>query len=268
MTGASTAIPSLDAYQLRLPTYEGPLDVLLRLIEREQLAISEVSLLAVLDQFIAFTRSLDSPAPEVVAEFAPVAGRLSVLKSRALLPRPVSVTEEFEEIDLVRQLEEYRAIKLATEHLADRHRQGKGGYAPGDGIVLPISEPPRIVPLPPVALTKAVGRWLARLPRTPTSHVQIRVVSLREMISRVFAALEGNRQTSFETLRASCISRQEVIVAFLSVLALMRRQAIAASQDELFGIISLVRTGTSTTIEPSSGSIVATATIEPEQHRA
>lgn len=268
MTGASAAIPTLDAYQLRLPTYEGPLDVLLRLIEREQLAISDVSLLAVLDQFIAFVRSLDSPAPDVVAEFATVAGRLSVLKSRALLPQPASVEEEPAEIDLVRQLEEYRAIKLAMEHLADRHRQGNGGFAPGDGIALPIPELPRIVPLPSVALTRAVGRWLARLPQRPTALVPVRVVTLREMISKVFAALEGNRQTSFETMRADCANRQEVIVAFLSILALLRRQAITANQIELFGIISLARSSSASVIETPSGSNGPQPMPEPERLRA
>lgn len=115
---------SLDAYQLRLPVFEGPLDVLLRLIEREQLPISQVSLLAVLDQFLAFTRQIEAAHPEVVAEFAVVAGRLSLLKSRALLPRPVKAPDEADVPDLVRQLEEYRVLKSAATLLGERQQTG------------------------------------------------------------------------------------------------------------------------------------------------
>ena len=88
MTQSLGMTATLDAYQLRLPSFEGPLDVLLRLIERDQLAISEISLLAVFDQFMAHLDALEAAAPEAIAEFLMVAGRLSVLKSRALLPAP------------------------------------------------------------------------------------------------------------------------------------------------------------------------------------
>src|ERR671921_2166189 len=108
---------TLDGYQLRLTSFEGPLDVLLRLIERDQLAISEISLLAVFDQFLAHLDTLEADAPDAIAEFVLVAGRLSVLKSRALLPRPAKPFEVFDEIDLVHQLEAYRAVKAAAELL-------------------------------------------------------------------------------------------------------------------------------------------------------
>ena len=108
-------VATLDGYQFRLPSFEGPLDVLLRLIERDQLAISEVSLLAVFDQFLAHLDRLEAEAPDAIAEFVLVAGRLSVLKSRALLPRPAKPLEEPDEIDLVMQLEAYRAVKAAAD---------------------------------------------------------------------------------------------------------------------------------------------------------
>lgn len=244
----SPARPSLDAYQLRLPAFEGPLDVLLRLIEREQLPISDVSLLAVLDQFLEFVRSLESPAPEVVAEFAAVAGRLSVLKSRALLPRPATKVEEQDESDLVRQLEEYRAVKVAAEHLAERQRAGNGGFARGESIGCPAPALPRLVPQPPVSITRAVTRWFTRLPAKPISIAPIRVVTLREMISRIFAALDRENGITFDDVRRSGSSRQETAVAFLAVLTLVRRQVISATQPGLFGPILLARTATPTTL--------------------
>lgn len=241
MVDARSATATLDGYQLRLPMFEGPLDVLLRLIERDQLPVSELSLLAVLDQFMAYLQELEAPSPDVIADFASVAGRLSVLKSRALLPRPPRGEEDDEEIDLVRQLEEYKAVKLAAEMLATRHRDGSGGFGRGEGVALPAAGPPKLVPQPPVSLTHAVVRWLSRLPEKPVQIAARRVVTIREMISRIFSALDGDRQVTFGGIRAVCESRQDVAVAFLAILTLIRRQAVVATQDELFGSISLER---------------------------
>ncbi|MBL8126141.1 MAG: segregation/condensation protein A, partial [Chloroflexia bacterium] len=100
MATAAPATPLLHDYQLRLPAYEGPLDVLLRLIEGQQLPISDVSLMAVLDQFLEYVDSRLAPEPGEIAEFAAIAGRLMVLKSRELLPRPAPSTDEDEPSDL------------------------------------------------------------------------------------------------------------------------------------------------------------------------
>lgn len=241
MTLASTAIPSLDGYQLRLPAFEGPLDVLLRLIERDQLPISEISLLAVFDQFVAYVDALDSPAPVVVAEFVAVAGRLSVLKSRALLPRPPKQIEELDEIDLVRQLAEYRAVKAAAELLAYRQRSGSGAFGRGESIASPSTESAPFGSQQPSAIAKAVSRWLTRLPERPMLLPAYRLVSLREMMSRISSALDRDQRISFERIKATCNGRQDTAVAFLAMLTLMRRQLIVATQGELFGAITLSR---------------------------
>ena len=241
MTLDSPALPSLDGYQFRLPAFEGPLDVLLRLIERDQLSISDISLLAVFDQFIEYVNAVESSTPELVAEFVTVAGRLSVLKSRALLPRPAKTVDEPDENDLVRQLEEYRAVKAAAVLLASRQQAGSGAFGRGEGIASPPVESARFTPQPPSALATAVNRWLTRLPVKPILVPAFRVVSLREMIVRITSALARDQQTSFDDIRATCIGRQETAVAFLAMLTLLRRQLIAVTQNELFGSITLSR---------------------------
>jgi segregation and condensation protein A len=241
MSAASTTHLTLDGYQLRLPVYEGPLDVLLRLIEREQLAISEVSLLAIFDQFIAFIHALESPQPDVIAEFIAVAGRLSLLKSRSLLPRPTIDVEEPDDVDLVRQLEEYRAVKAAGELLADRQRLGAGAFGRGDGIARPAPAVSRLIPQPSASLARAVFRWMSRVPESPVHFPLTRGVTLREMISRIFAALEFDTRVSFDLIRGTCRTRQDTAVAFLAILTLLRRQAIEVSQQELFGPIAMIR---------------------------
>src|SRR5215213_8009483 len=135
MVISAPVTPLLHEYQLRLPSYEGPLDVLLRLIESQQLPISNVSLMAVLDQFLQYIDTRLAPEPIEIADFAAIAGRLTVLKSRELLPRPAPVTEEDEPCDLVQLLGEYRAIKLAAVSLSATH--GLGGYGRGGSVEHP-----------------------------------------------------------------------------------------------------------------------------------
>jgi segregation and condensation protein A len=231
----------LDGYQLKLPAFEGPFDVLIRLVEREQLEISEISLVAVLDQFLAYIERLDAPAPAVIAEFAAVAGRLSVLKSRALLPKPARPPEEPEEPDLVRQLEEYRAVKAAAALLAGRQRDGAGAFGRGESIPWPAAEPAPFAPQPPTSLAAAVRRWVSRLPARPMIVAAQPVISLREMIARITAALDRRSSVSFDAIRAECASRQDVAVAFLALLTLLRRRTVDASQPVLFGVITVKR---------------------------
>jgi segregation and condensation protein A len=239
MTHSSETVATLDGYQFRLPSFEGPLDVLLRLIERDQLAISEVSLVAVFDQFLAHLETLEADAPDAIADFVLVAGRLSVLKSRALLPRPAKLVEEPDEIDLVQQLEAYRAVKAAAELLGVRQRIGSGTFGRGEAITSPPAEPVRFAPQRPSALAEAVSRWLTRVPAKPALIPPRRVVSLREMISRITIALNREVRISFSRVRATCTGPQDTAVAFLAILTLVRRQAIVATQTELFGPIEL-----------------------------
>jgi segregation and condensation protein A len=232
---------TLDGYQFRLPSFEGPLDVLLRLIERDQLPVSEVSLLAVFDQFLEHLNTLDAEAPDAIAEFALVAGRLSVLKSRALLPRPAKPLEESEEIDLVHQLEAYRAVKAAAELLGVRQRNGAGAFGRGDAIAHLPEEPIKSAPQQPSALAEAVSRWLTRVPPKPTLLPSYRVISLREMVSKITSALDREKRISFDRIRASCAGPQDTAVAFLALLTLIRRHLVMATQSELFGPIELAR---------------------------
>lgn len=251
MVTAAPATPLLHDYQLRLPAYEGPLDVLLRLIEGQQLPISDVSLMTVLDQFLAYIATRLSPEPGEIAEFAAIAGRLTVLKSRELLPRPVPTTEEDEPSDLVRQLEEYRAIKLAAARLSITH--GSSGYGRGASIEHP---PPVTAALPPQSarvLVRALHRWLSRVPIPPLAVATRHTMTLREMVSRVFALLTKDGAGNFSTFVAEVPARQDRALAFLALLTLIRRHAVEASQPVLFGEITFTRYASGTASDFGSG---------------
>ena len=230
----------LADYQLRLPAFEGPLDVLLRLIERSQLTITDVSLALVTDQFLAYIRALSAASPEVVADFVAMGARLTVLKSRALLPRPPVVLEEPEPSDLARQLIRYRQIQAAASELKTAHASGRSSFAadqrPSRGVVG--SLPVRLAQYEASALRRSLRRRLASLPRPREVLSQRRIVSLRDMIERLLSISRQQGPIAFSRVLAGCDTRAERAVAFLALLVLVRRGSVATLQRQRFGDIT------------------------------
>lgn len=230
----------LSGYQLRLPSFEGPLDVLLRLIERDQLAISEVSLVAVTDQFLAYVEALGSAAAETIAEFATVATRLILLKSRSLLPRPPVAEDEVDPGDLVRQLREYKAFREAALKLGEQDRQGAGAFARGSGIVVPA--PVALLPLAPhqpLSLVRALRRRLSQASPSIQTVLARPVITLREMLTRALELASLRSHVRYSDLLSPGADRLEALTGFLAVLTLVRRRIFDAEQTELFGEIVL-----------------------------
>lgn len=233
---------TLLGYQLRLPTYEGPLDVLLRLIERSQLAIEDVSLVAVTGQFLAFIDDMIDAPPDIVADFTAVGARLTVLKSRSLLPRPAVIEEDLEQSDLTVQLRAYKRIKDVARHLGDVHAAGLHAYTSVNrgAIVSPSST--RIARLAlhePELLMRALRRRLGAVPKAAQFIRQRPTISLRQVVIRISALVEHARVVRFSSVVGDYRTRTEVATAFLAVLILIRRQTVDASQAGLFGDISL-----------------------------
>lgn len=235
--------PTLDeGYQLRLPTFEGPLDVLLRLIEREQLAISDVSLVVVTEQFLGHIAALETDDPAVVADFSAVASRLLVLKSRSLLPRPASADEETIG-DLAEELIARRDVQRAAHHLlrlqlADVStfpRSGEGGHGREQ------LAPPRLAAHAPSLLVGALRRRLTVSLPSPVVLAVRRIVSIGELIERTLRVVGHGRSARFDELVRRCHDASEVRATFLAVLILARRGVIEAEQETLFGPIQLRR---------------------------
>src|SRR5215212_10622923 len=134
---------------IHLEAFEGPLDLLLSLVERRRLPIAELSLVAVADQYLAQVRALERIDPDSLSEFLAIGARLLLLKSRSLLPaiEPPPQPGQEEETDgeeLVRRLETYRAFKLLAEELGRLDAEGLASYAGGSR---PADAAPEIVPL-------------------------------------------------------------------------------------------------------------------------
>ncbi len=230
-------------WQLRLPTFEGPLDVLLRLIEKQQLPITDVSLALVSDQFLQAARELGGSAPETIAEFTAVGSRLVAIKARSLIPRPPAPVEEEDEDGLVVQLLEYKAIKEAARQFAQIDKLGMVAFSPSaEAIELP--DKPKEFPL-----GRHEASWLARaLQRKLVVIEPVRqmvlikpVVSLREMIGRLSDALAGGNTSFSRIAQTNCQDASERRALFLALLVMIRRGAADAEQHEPFGEITIER---------------------------
>ena len=232
--------PGLTGYQLHLPTFEGPLDVLLRLIERNQLAITEVSLVAVTDQFLAYVASIPEVPPDVLADFATMATRLLVLKSRSLLPAPPASPELDGTEDLTAQLAAYQAVKSAADHLRQREHAGWRAFARDVPLAddIPIQE--QVAPVPLAALPRALRRCLARGRPEPVTYTQKPVITLATMIRRLLDRVGAGR-TRFSAMVGARPTRAEYVVGFIALLSLVHRRVIEASQPSLFGEIEVER---------------------------
>ncbi len=243
---------SEPAYQVHLPIFEGPLDLLLQLIEREKLDISAVSLAQVADQFLVHVRNLEqiaSPAfPGIeagaLADFLVVAARLVWIKSRLLLPQPKAAAEEPEEDPgeaLARQLREYKRFKEAAQALRAIEEAGLHTYAR-------VAPPPDLEPrlaggdLTLADLLAAAGRAFASLPPLPIVPPGVVVpftLTIADQIHLIRRATAGGSTVTFRALLSGARHRLEVIVTLLAVLELIKRGQLRVAQAELFGEISI-----------------------------
>jgi len=228
-------------YAVRLESFEGPLDLLLRLIEKAELDITTISLAKVTDQYLAHIRQLDEIHPDLLADFLVVAAKLILIKSRALLPRPPMPRDEEEDVgqDLVRQLEEYRRYKAASLCLREREEQGMRSFVrAAPPLVKPRGLAPGEVTL--ADLLAALQRVLASSPTVPVSTVVSPIaVSIDDKIQAVETAIAAGQRVCFTGLLLGSRSRLEMIVTFLAILELIKRDRLIAEQGQAFGEIYL-----------------------------
>lgn len=231
-------------FQLRLSVFEGPLDLLLHLIEKEDLDITAVSLVQVTDQYLAYLHAADDLDVAALAEFVAIGAKLLYLKSRALLPRPLALAEAAapeEDVgeELTRLLIEYRRFKEAAGALRQLEERGFRAY--------PRLAPPPDMPLPLgldgvslKLLMRIFQEALERHPEEPAATIEREEVTIDQKSQEIVEALQREGRVSFRRLVAACRSRVEVIVSFLAVLELIKALRLRAEQDGLFADILLL----------------------------
>ncbi|NPV07235.1 MAG: segregation/condensation protein A [Anaerolineae bacterium] len=238
--------PQADGYRVRLSVFEGPVELLLRLIEERELSITAVSLAAVADQYLGHIRSFEQRDAAELAAFIEIAARLLLIKSRALLPAAspdVAKEEEDLSADLVRRLEEYRRFRWAAQWLTERREAGMFLYTrePGlsDGRRVPV-----LRPCPPARLLAALRRVLAGADEAAGDADELvspLAVTLPQKLRQVLRLLWRRKAVTFSELIHRACCRSEVVVTFLAVLELVRRRRAHVTQQALFGTISISR---------------------------
>lgn len=232
-----------DPYRVQLPVFDGPLDLLLHLIEDQALDITVVALAAVTDQFLAYVRSLDAPEPRVLADFLSVAAKLLLIKSRSLLPPPPPQPgdEEEDEEDvgeaLARQLREYQRFKQAAASLQTRETLNLQVFArEAPAPALPPSSGLDGVTLD--HLVVAFRRALARLPVEPSDEMPVRphTVTVEEKMAELRERLRRG-PLAFGAWLGAATSRYEVVAAFLALLELIKERVVVARQEEVYAEI-------------------------------
>lgn len=228
-------------YTIELPVYEGPLDLLLDLINRAELDITKVALAEVTDQYLAYLNRLPEHGLADLSSFLVIAARLLLIKSEALLPRPPQREsgEEDPGDALARQLLAYKKYKEVALLLGEREAQGLRTF-------LRIAPPPNIQPQLDITefglndLHLAFIEAMTNRERPSLKYVVTPPrISIRDRIALIIDQIKEKGQTTFGRLIKSTQSRLEIVISFLAVLELVKQDQVEVTQEEQFGEIEI-----------------------------
>jgi segregation and condensation protein A len=233
-----------DALEVFLDAFEGPLDLLLYLIRRQNLDILDIPIADITSQYMEYIDLMKDLRLELAAEYLVMAAMLAEIKSRMLLPRPQ--VEENDENDpraeLIRRLQEYERFKQAAEDISELPQLGRDLFP----VVIEaphkhIEQTPPEVDLKDVLL--ALKDVLHRADMFSSHYVSAEPLSMRERMSKVLALVNVERFTQFTDLFDLAEGRQGVVVTFMAVLELIKQQLIELVQAESFAPIHVKARG-------------------------
>jgi segregation and condensation protein A len=238
----NAANQQVSNYTIATPVYEGPLDLLLQLIERAELDITKLSLALITDQYLEYIHKLTNLEADEVSAFLVVAAKLLQIKSEALLPRPPQREpgEEDPGEALAKQLILYKRYREIAVILNQRESDGLRTY-------LRVAPPPKLegsfdltgISIEDITAAAQEIFSTLNLPDALSSVVPPSRVTIREKITLITDALRHRKSISFRSLVNHDPSRLEIVVTFLALLELIKRHLVRVSQDGLFGEISL-----------------------------
>ncbi len=237
------------AYRVRLDVFEGPLDLLLHLVKKNEVDLSDLPVATITDQYIAYIDLLQQLDLDRAGEYLVMAATLLHLKSRLLLPSEEVVDEESGEdprAELARQLLEYQRFREAAEMLDRNSMLGRDVFTrvplrneaiDGQDVVRDVMD--EIYDVSLGDLLDALQEVLKNAEPGIVHQVLLEQVSLRERVCLVLDLLRERTQVAFTDLFSTDISRLQILVTFLAALELVRTRIIDINQDERFGPIML-----------------------------
>lgn len=240
---------------LQLDVFEGPLDLLLYLIKKNDLEISRISISVITDQYLSYLDELEELDIDIASDYLFMAAELAHIKSRTLLPHDSTQEEdEDDEVggDLVARLKEYERYKLAAGHLKERRWLNRDVFTRGAFIEEEITEEDKIEKTKELGLEefdvdsfeliKAFHEVLNRLPKGDVNHKVISErVSVTERIYEVLDVLKDKDSMVFSDFFAQDRTKIDVVVTFLALLEMGKLKMVRIYQPELFGTIRVQR---------------------------
>lgn len=229
-----------DAMEVFLEAFEGPLDLLLYLIKKQNLDILDIPIAEVTRQYMEYVEIMKAISLELAAEYLVMAALLAEIKSRMLLPRPESVVGEEEDprAELVRRLQEYERIKQAAVELDALPRHGRDTFAANAIIDQALFEKPQ----PMVQLKELLAAIADVIKRSDlkTSHnIKMEALSVRERMTSILSSLQNQEFAVLSTLFNPQEGRLGIVVTILAMLELLKHNLIEMVQASAFGPIHL-----------------------------
>ncbi|MDE0597197.1 MAG: segregation/condensation protein A [Akkermansiaceae bacterium] len=237
-----------DPYKVRLEFFEGPLDLLLYLISKDEIDIYDISIERITKQYLRYIESFNLLNIDLASEFIVMAAKLMYIKSRTLLPRSVQPPEEdAEEEDprweLIRQLIEYKKFKDAAGALAERARKQEDLFAHAPEKIEKVD--PEKAPLADISIFDLIRAFQGVLKRFEEAHELGDIVddrfTISDKIDLLLSTIKPGQSTPFKSLFVSATTKAEVIVTFLAVLELMKLNQFVIWQDQILGDIEIER---------------------------
>jgi len=233
-------------YQVKLEKFEGPMELLLELIEKEELNITELSLAHVADQYLDYIKNNENINLGNLADFLTVASRLILIKSRTLLPMLKFTDDEEAEIkDLTKQLEEYKKFKEASARIGKMAEMKKICYSRESYAgVKALFYPPENFNV--FDFKKYFLSVLAEIPiieKLKEEYVG-EVITLEQKINELQNSLRQRIEMSFSEITSGAVDKVDVIVSFLAMLEMIKQRIVEAEQMELFQDIKMKTYGT------------------------
>ncbi|MEJ0020951.1 MAG: segregation/condensation protein A [Candidatus Doudnabacteria bacterium] len=230
--------------QVKVEQFEGPLDLLLQLIEQQQLDISTLALAKVTEQFLLYIKNLEEKNPINLADFLVIAAKLLVIKSKSLLPDlDLGIEEEEAAFDLTAQLLLYKKYKEIARYLRGLDLVRKQSWTrEGEFSDRVTFLPDQQMDVNSLALSlRNLAAELKDIIRLP-QHIMKEVVSISEKIAHIQNLISNKLETSLSSLLADAKSKTEVIVTFLAILELTKQRIVIVEQSDMFAEIIIKKT--------------------------
>ncbi len=225
-------------YSVKIPVFEGPLDLLLHLIRENKIDIYDIPIALITRQYLEYLEMMRELNLDIASEFLVMAATLIYIKSRMLLPKDESgeVMEEDPRLELVERLIEYQAMKEAALGLKEREEEWSGVLSRPS---MSLEEEPEELLLFDVNIFDLLTAFKRLLDRLPPETIQItaETLTVRDRISHILNILEQRESVSFDDLFDGLKTRDSLIVTFLAILELIKLGLIRAYQERTFSII-------------------------------